>query len=336
MRAISTQIRYAFRVKVLLAFVTILAIPAPPPAPGKIVFTPPAVVLKAPECAALPKFASPGATGNLWESAKHPGLGTHCDLVWQGVTKFREARFLDAIEYAKRADEASPGGAGPFIVRGSAFARWGKAAEAAEAFEKAKSIHPRALDDAETLDDYGAVLIKLGRFEDARRIYRALLPRVAGTQGLCGAKSICDDAGRAYLAAGVLAMDEGPKGLDEAVAILREARTRSELGGDVRRVATLMLALALDRRGDLDQAKELAAEAAKLGVPSDMPPDVSGRLSSPVEVAAARAIGYEASDSASAITAWKTYLSTGGEKRPFEAHARKHLAALEKPGKPKK
>jgi len=319
-------------VKLLVAFVPILAIPAPPP--GKVEITPPAVVLKAPECGALPKFN--GQTGNLWESAKHPGLSAHCSLVWQGVAKFREARFLDAIEYAKRADEASPGGAGPFIVRGSAYARWGKPTEAAEAFEKAKSLHPRALDDAETLDDYGGVLIKLGRFDDARRIYRALLPRVAGAQGLCGAKAQCDDAGRAYLAAGVLAMDEGPKGLDEAVAILREARTRAELGGDVRRVSTLMLALALDRRGHVDQAKELAAEASKFGVPSEAPPDVAGRLSSPVELSAARAIGFEQTDPPSAVTAWKAYLANGGDKRPFADNAKKHLAALEKPGKPKK
>jgi tetratricopeptide (TPR) repeat protein len=327
-------------VKLLFALLPIAAPilggPVQAPAPGSqgiVKNTPPAVVLKAPECAALPKFS--GQTGNLWESAKHPGLTTHCNDVWEGVSKFREARYLDAIDWAKRADDAAPGTAGGWVVRGSAYARWGKPAEAAEAFEKAKSIHARALDDAETLDDYGGVLVKLGRFDDARKIYRALLPRVSGTQGLCGALSVCDAAGRAYLAAGVLAMDEGPKGLDEAVAILREARARAELGGDVRRVATLMLALALDRRGDVDQGKELAAEAAKLGIPSDAPADVSVRLSSPAEITAARALGYESSDPSSALAAWKAYLANGGDKRPFADHAKKHISSLEKGDKPK-
>lgn len=302
--------------------------------PGKIDLPSPDVLAKAPECAPI---VLSGQKQNLWETAKHPALSKHCSLVMEGVRKFREARFLDAIDYAQKAEELAPG-AGPWVVRGSAYARWGKQKEAVEAFEKAKSISARALDDAETLDDYGAALVQIGRLEDARKAFRALLPRVTGPQGLCGARPQCDAAGRAYLTAGLLAMDEGPKSLDEAIAILREARAKSDpIASDIKRFATLVLALALDRRGDVDQARELADEVAKgRGVPTEIPPEAAARFPEPEEGFAARAIGYEVSEPAAAIDAWKSYLSHGGDKRPFAAHAKQHLAALEKPGaKPK-
>ncbi|MEO7096184.1 MAG: hypothetical protein ABI175_23190, partial [Polyangiales bacterium] len=183
------------------------------------------IARKAPECAPLYKGQGDGvAVSNVWESAKVPVLSEHCRFLQQAVDAFRDQKYAVSITLADKAEKLTPGLAGPWVVRGSASARWGKSSEAALAFEKARSIDPRALDDAETLDDYGSVLVRLARLDDARKVYRALLPRVSGAQGLCGMKNECDAAGLAYLTAGALALEGGPKSLDEAVAILREAR----------------------------------------------------------------------------------------------------------------
>jgi tetratricopeptide (TPR) repeat protein len=296
------------------------------------------IARKAPECAPLYKGQGDGApVSNVWESAKVPVLSEHCRYLQQAVDAFRDQKYAVSITLADKAEKLTPGFAGPWVVRGSANARWGKSSEAALAFEKAKTIDARALDDAETLDDYGSVLVRLARLDDARRVYRALLPRVSGSQGLCGMKNECDAAGLAYLTAGALALEAGPKSLDEAVAILREARSKSDPAHDIRRIAALALALALDRRGDVDQARELAADIAKTkGVPTEINSEVRARLVAPEEALAMRAIGLETIDDAAAIEAWKAYLAQGGDKRVWATHAKEHLARLEKPASTKK
>lgn len=300
------------------------------------------VVRKAPECAPLFKGPS-GSTApvsNLWESAKVPALAAHCHRLQQGIDAFRDQKYAAAVDLAQKAELDTPGLAGPWVVRGEAFSRWGRMEEAVAAFEKGRALNARALDDAETLDDYGSALLRLGKLDDARRVYRALLPRVSGAQGLCGMKNECDAAGLAYLTAGALALASGSKSLDEAVAILREARSKSEMGHDVRRVASLALALALDRRGDVDQAKELATDVAQTkGIPTEISGEILARLPAPEEGHAMRAIGLESSDAAAAIEAWKAFLGSGGDKGPWAENAKAHLARLQKTdktaGKPK-
>jgi Flp pilus assembly protein TadD len=299
-------------------------------AAGEVQFVTADIVRKAPECASL--FAGTGSgskKANLWESAKQPALESHCGALQKGAQRVDAGNFVAALDFAQKADDLTPGLAGPNVVRGLAYARWGKPKDAVAAFEKAKSLHPRALDDATVLDDYGASLVRVGKLEAARRAYRALLPRVAGPTGMCGVQATCAAASLAYLTAGVLAMDEGTSGLEEAVAILREARNKSD--GELRRVAAFALALALDRRGDADQAREIASDMAKTrGVPAEVPPEITVRFPGLEEAHAVRAIGLETVDAANAIIAWKAYLDGGGDKRAWAANAKAHIAKLEK------
>lgn len=287
---------------------------------------------KAPECAALFKGGADKAKPNLWESAKQPSLKAHCELLQRALQRIDGGNFVAALDLAQKAEDLTPGHAGPFVVRGSAYARWGKPKDALSAFEKARGLHARALDDATVLDDYGSVLLRLGKIEDARRAYRALLPRVTGPTGMCGVQATCAAASLAYLTAGVLAMEEGATGLDEAVATLKETRAKGD--GEIKRVAALALALALDRRGDVDQAREIAADLVKTrGVPNEIPPEITVRFASMEEGHAMRAMGLEIAEPLAAAEAWKAYLAGGGDQRAWAAHARAHLAKLD--GKPK-
>jgi Flp pilus assembly protein TadD len=295
---------------------------------GQVAVTPKSIVLKAPECAPLFKGADTSSS-NLWESAKMPSLHAHCDLLQLGVRAFREGRFTDALAFAQRADAEPKDQAGPWVVRGEAYARWGNAEEAVKAFEKAKAIHARALDDAEALDDYGAVLVRLRRADDARKVYRALLPRVSGTTGLCPFGGDCDAAVLAYVTAGELAIEAGPSSIEEAIAILREARAHGGATPDVKRTAILALALALDRHGDVDQARDLVGKVFA----TDIPPEIRVRFLAPEEALAMRALALEPNDPALALEQWKAYLAQGGDKRAWAAHAKAHVAKLEKGAK---
>jgi tetratricopeptide (TPR) repeat protein len=241
------------------------------------------------------------------------------------VRAFREGRYTDALAFATRADAEPKDQPGPWVIRGEAYARWGNAEESVKAFEKAKAIHPRALDDAEALDDYGAVLVRLKRAEDARKVYRALLPRASGALGLCPFGGDCDAAALAYVTAGQLAI-ESPASLEEAIAILREARAHGGASTDVRRTAVMALALALDRRGDSEQARDLVAKIFA----TEVPPEIKVRFIAPEEATAMRAFALEANDPGLALEQWKAYLAQGGDKRAWAAHAKAHVAKLEK------
>lgn len=293
------------------------------------------IVPKAPECASLFTKAGDKNKPNLWEAAKQPALKEHCEHLQVALERVDAGNFVAALDHAQKADDLTPNQPGPFVLRGLAYSRWGKPKDAAAAFDKAKSLNPRALDDATVLDDYGASLVRLGKLDEARRAYRALLPRVTGPTGMCGVQTQCAAASLAYLTAGVVAMDEGATGLEESIAILREARSKSD--GELKRVATFALALALDRRGEADQAREIASDMAKArGVPAEIPPEITVRFPGLEEAHAIRAIGLETTDATAAVEAWKQYLAGGGDKRAWAAHAKSKLGKLEKPGaKPK-
>lgn len=297
----------------------------------------PGTSAKAPECATFSVKGAGAPKSSLWAGAKQPSLKEHCLELQQGIRRFRNGEFLQSVALADRAELLSPGLAGPHVVRGEALARWGKYKEAHDAFEKARAIHPRALDDAEALDDLGFVQVRLGKLDEARKTYRALLPRVAGPLGLCAVGGECEAAGTAYLTAGMLALEQGKAAIDEAVAVLREARGKSPASSSVRRVATLALALALDRRGDVAQARELTTELAKTaGIPGELPTEISSRFPAVEEALAVRAIGLEATEPAAALEVWRKYLTAGGDKRAWADHAKQHVAALEKPAPKKK
>ncbi len=304
----------------------LIAGPAPARAAGTVVVS--SSEPQVPECAA--DAGKPNAT--IWDKAKTPARDEHCQTLKKAFAKIRAGSYREAIELADLAEQLSPGQSGPWVVRGSANARWGKDAIAVAAFEKARSIHPRALDHARSLDDHAAALVRLGRLDEARKTSRALLPRASA---LCDTVAICPDVGVAFLSAGVLAMSVGPEGLPEAVAILREARGKSDAKSEVHRVASLALALALDRNGELAQARSIAEEIVKTrGVPSEISSELVARFPAPHEVSAMRAIGYEVADPQAAAAAWKAFLDGGGEKGPWASHAKQHAAKIGgKPGK---
>jgi tetratricopeptide (TPR) repeat protein len=283
--------------------------------------TPPA------ECAAL----AGRAASNVWERAKTPELVQYCDLLAGAAAKLASPGHIpvDVVELAEEAERTLPGRAAPSVLLGRALARLGKYDAALEAFGQARTKDPQALEEPVTLLVWARVLAYTGHAGEALAAYRVLMPRVSSLT--------LADRGVAYVGAGMLAMSFGASGIDEAKAILREARKNSQ--DAVQRLAALALALALDRSGEKAEARVVLAERAHENAPALLSEPTAIEALGPaadVERTALMALALEEVDPVSARSAWGAYLEGPGGKGPWAEHARKRAGqARSSQGRPR-
>jgi tetratricopeptide (TPR) repeat protein len=280
-----------------------------------------------PECG----DATGGRGANIWERAKTPVLKRYCDLVAGASSKLAGSGAMAqaALDTSRQAEQLLPGHAAPRVLEGRALAALGKLDEARAAMIEARKREAAAFDDPTALLAWARVSARTGHAEEASEAYRTLLPRASALGG--------GDRGNACVEAGLVeSVVRGKDGIDEATAALREAVR--ETRDDSLAVAVLGLALALDRRGDPDEARALLSEHAH-GDPRTLfaQHDAKDLLAvAPGEEAALVAIGIEATDASAARDAWDHYISSA-PNGSWAAHARAHLAALgpgRKPGSP--
>jgi tetratricopeptide (TPR) repeat protein len=257
----------------------------------------------------------------VWERAKSPELRRYCDLVASASSKLAGTAAMAriALDSAREAEAVLPGHAAPLVLEGRALAALGKLEDARAALEKGKARDGRALDDPLALLAYGRVLARTKRLEDAAEAYRALLPRASALSAAERAAAEVED--------GLVAMTRGAAGLDEAAAALREASREAQ--DETQAVAVLALVLALDRRGDVDEARALIAERVhgdpRTPLTATRAQDVLAVA--PLEVDPLAALALEASDPAGARDAWQRYVDAA-PAGVWAAHARAHLAQL--------
>ncbi len=262
-----------------------------------------------------------GHAANVWERAKSPELRRYCDLVASASSKLAGTAAMAqvALESARGAEAVLPGHAAPLVLEGRAFVALGKLDDAVKALERGKRREPTALDEPLALLAYGRALARSGRAQDAAEAYRALLPRASALSAA--------ERASAEVEAGLVAMSRGPTGLDEAAASLREAVREAQ--DETQMVAVLALAVALDRRGDLDEAHALLADRLR-GDPRTPLASTRGRdvlAVAPAESDALAGLALEPTDPAGAREAWLRYLDMA-PRGPWTAHARTHLGAL--------
>ncbi len=119
----------------------------------------------------------------------------------------------------------------------------------------------------------------------------------------------------------------GPSGIDDAVAALRDGMRLAQ--DDAEPVAVLGLALALDRRGDVDEARVLLADRVRGDPRAAL---ATGRAKELLAVArsegtALAAVALEVTDVAGARAAWQEYLSSAPDG-PWAGGVRARLVAL--------
>jgi hypothetical protein len=272
------------------------------------------------ECAPLTVAAS----GNVWERAKYAPLRRYCDLLASGAAKLAStAGPAEAREAMANADEASQviaGRAAPAVLRGRALVALGEWAEAVKAIEGATSIDPHALDDPAALFAWGRALGRVGRAAEAETALHALLPRAAGLAP--------SERGKAEIEAALLAQARGAAGLDDSIALFRQAARDAQ--DSLLAVSGMALSLALDRAGekeeshvDLHAEKRDPREAVVDPRAMETLADVGARS----EADALAAFALEARDAHSAHDLWTRYLAGPGGKGPWADHARAQLAA---------
>lgn len=274
-----------------------------------------------------PECGEGGRTAhNVWERAKSPELRRYCDLVASASSKLAGTTAMaeQALAAAQQADGVLPGHAAPRVLEGRALVALGRLDEAAAALRDGKSRDPRALEDPLALLAWARVLARTGHAADAADAYRAVLPRATSLSAA--------ERSAAAVEAGLVAMERGPSGLDEAVAALREATREAQ--DESAAVATLALAVALDRRGDADECRALLEsrahpqglrQAGDPRAPLSSPRAKDLLAVAPAERDALVAMGLESTDPSGAHEAWQSFL-TAAPKGPWADWARSHLA----------
>ncbi|WP_437334893.1 hypothetical protein [Sorangium sp. So ce394] len=256
-----------------------------------------------PECSARSSRAiARGPT--VWERARAPELPRYCDLLARGQAQLGSNPEA-AREAARLADQLLPGHAAPQVLLARAALALGSPEDAGRAFDRARGVDPRSVEDPHTMHDLARSLARTGKRDEAIAIYRALVPRIdlLGTADQ-RALVLLEAAHLSMAAAGAAAKPpsgaaaQGARGdLDEAIAYLREARQRAQT--QLARDVTLSLALALDRAGDKAQADAaLDGEAADAGAGGD--PRAQAAARARAEAARARAADHRADSTARA------------------------------------
>jgi tetratricopeptide (TPR) repeat protein len=260
---------------------------------------------------------------NKWERAKEPNLQTYCTLLASGTAKLVNGGALakDVPGIADDADKMLPGRAAPSVLKGRALLKLGKPADALAALKEARTRDDRALDDPVALLAWARANARTGHFEEAAQAYRAALPRTSALS--------TPERSAASFEAGMIVMAQGPKGIDDAVAMLRQARREAQ---DSMQVASVVgLALALDRSGQKEEARAVLAERVR----SDAKAILSdARITEALadagvahEADALVATALEVTDPSAARETWRRYAEGAGGKGPWADHARAHEGA---------
>jgi len=266
---------------------------------------------------------------NKWERAKEPNLQSYCSLLASGTAKLVNGGALakEVPQIADDADKLLPGRAAPSVLKGRALLKLGKASDALVALKEARTRDERALDDPVALLAWARANARTGHFEEAAQAYRAALPRTSALSA--------PERSAASFEAGMIVMAQGAKAVDDAVAMLRQARREAQ---DSMQVASVVgLALALDRSGQKEEAKAVLAERVR----SDAKPilsdsrivDALADAGVPYEADALLATALEITDPGAARDVWHRYLEGAGGKGPWADHARAHEGAAA--GKPR-
>jgi tetratricopeptide (TPR) repeat protein len=278
-------------------------------------------VAGAPTPAALCSDLHGEERANRWERAKTPTLRRYCDLLAGGSAKLVGAHPAaeDALRMAEEAQALEPDAAAPLLLQGRALERLGRLDEAFTSMSEAQRRDPRALDDPLALTTWARLLSKRKDSAGALVAYRALLPR-------SGALPAGERAAVA-IEAGFVAMSRGPSQLAEAVAMLRQGRRDGQ--DALRELATLGLALALDRMGERDEAfalvRDFSPPAPRETVSDPRVRELLTLASATSEESALCAIALESRAPALARDEWRRYVEKEGVA-VWVDHARGHLA----------
>jgi len=257
---------------------------------------------------------------NIWERARHPELRHYCDVLATGSSKLVSlATAADALRAGQEADQIMPGHAAPLALEGRALVKLGRFTEAYTAFTEAKKRDARSLDDPSALLAFARACQRSNHAGEALAAFRSLLPRADGLAA--------GERAPAYVEAAFVAMSASPGNVDDAIAMLRQARR--EATDALQPISTLALALALDRSGARDEARAVLDDRAKAAARNVARDTNVTSLLGPLayEGEAMAALGLETVDAPAAHDAWQRYVEAAGASGVWVDHAKARVQA---------
>jgi len=199
------------------------------------------------ECRGAPA----GEDSELWSRTRGETTRRYCALLARGYARLDRAP-AEALELAETASRLLPSRAEPRVLAGRARVRLGDWDAARALLEVNVSAPGRPLGDVGALRELAIALGVNGRPEQAALTYRLLVPRSEFAQDRLFARTV-------LLEAAVASMASGPRGLDEALLYLGDARQKAPVPG-LSDLTTALFALALDRAGRREQVDVALAE----------------------------------------------------------------------------
>ena len=217
------------------------------------------------------------------------------------------------------ADRILPGYASPWVLMGRADVALHRYDDALAAFDKARALDARSIEEPHALHDLGVAQRHAGKLAEALETYRTLVPRLGLLSGV-------QDRALVLLEAAAIAMAGGAEGQREAITLLTEARSypASRFDPD----AYAMLALALDRSGASEQASEMleVMRARGLALATPDPESPPAYLVRPGDAVAMYAISLERTDPRKAAELWEKFAASESNQS-WKDQARKRMEA---------
>ncbi len=258
-----------------------------------------------------------GRSAVVWQRVKSPPLRRYCERVAGGLSKLASEPGMpnEALRAALEAEDMLPGRAPAKVLEARAHLRLDHAPLAYAALREAVARRERSLDDPPALLALARAAARTGHGAEALQAYGALL---ASADALPPA-----ERSAAYVEAGMLLLAAGPSRLADAVVTLRQARRVAT--GDLQLVATVALALALDRGGDAREARAILDERTLAGADDAIDAARAKRHLGPSptepEALALRAMSLEGRPTAQSREAWRSYFDAAVNS-PWRGHAK--------------
>jgi tetratricopeptide (TPR) repeat protein len=206
-----------------------------------------AASLRPPLCREAPRAEQSA----LWSQALGGSARAFCETLARGQVRLE--RWPErALELGEEARALRPEQAAPWVLSARALLRLGQPARAHERFSASLAKKDAALADPAILRELAVAAVSVGRSSEALALYRKLIPRSELSAAPQFRRLVVLEAASLLGAA-------GPDNLAEVEVSLTEIR-RGRAAPGLEDLSAALLSLALERKGDLEQASVVAAE----------------------------------------------------------------------------
>jgi len=274
-----------------------------------------------PEC--TPVARNVHRMSNVWAQARVPELRKYCFALSRAHARLHTDP-AGALTAAKAAEAVLGGRAAPQVVMARAALREGRVNDALAAFDEALKRDPRSIEQPAAMHDLARARLESGQLRAALEAYRVLVPRASLLSSRTLRARVLLEAAHASMAQGATTGGDRKRGLDEALAYLREASRDGHHA--LRQDVALSLTLTLERAGRSAQADAILNE--QRGTSHWARRHQAPYLANPDDLHWLRALAQQADNPGAAAEHYQAYLDSPSGSGAYAAIAQARLRTL--------